>query len=80
MNVGTVDIGEYLQLKIDGNVFYTHSPVSRESLLFCCDGLNLGCNPMSVSWPEIAEYYSSSHTSSTLTFSIETNLDENIDN
>jgi hypothetical protein len=52
MNTGTVDPGEYLQLKIDGTAFYTHTPVGRESETFCCQNFNLGtCNPMAVSWP-----------------------------
>jgi hypothetical protein len=79
MNVGFPDLGEYLQLKIDGNVFYTHTQIPRESLVYCCENFGI-CHANLVSWPEVAEYYSETHTASTFTLSIYTNLDENIDN
>jgi hypothetical protein len=84
MNVGTVDGGDYLQLKIDGVAFFTHvATIFRESAQYCCDNFHEGTSCSAnfyASWPEIGEYYSSSHTASTLTFSIFTSLDENIDN
>jgi hypothetical protein len=83
MSIGEPNNNEYLQLKIDGVEFLKNQAnITRPSVEYCCQNLHAGgpnCDPNNeVSWPIIGEYYSATHTASSLTFSIVTNINEAI--